>query len=66
MRIQVSHWSPEGPDARSHDLSITIYCKVKTTGAGPGSGYIWPLRASHPLAMQWEEMDSHILAAWEL
>lgn len=63
MRIRVSHWSLEGPDARSHDWSITIYCEVKTTGAGPGSGYIRPPWASQPLAMQWEEIGSHILAA---
>jgi len=66
MRIQVSHWSLEGPGARSHDWCITIYCEVKTTGSGPGPGYIWPLWASQTLALQWEEMGSHILAVQEL
>lgn len=63
MGIQVSHWALGGHDSCSHDWIITIYCEVKTTGAGPSSGYIRPLRASKPLAMQWEEMDSHVLAA---
>lgn len=63
MRTPVSHWFLRGPDARSHDWCITIYCEVKTTGAGPETPDIsGPPWASQPLAMQWEEMGSHIMA----
>lgn len=62
-RIHVSHWSLEGPNPHSLDWCITICCDVKATGAGPGSGYICPLWASQSLALEWEEMSSHILAA---
>lgn len=31
IRMQVSHWAPEGHRASSHDRIITVKCEVKTT-----------------------------------